>query len=65
MILQINVSHEGLGVILIQMDSEGKGKAVACASKSLTPAEAWCVNIEQEMLAMDFGSMRFHHYLYG
>ena len=35
------------------------------ASKSLTPAETIYANIECEMLAVVFGCLKFHHYLYG
>ena len=38
---------------------------IAHASKSLTPAEIRYANIEHEMLAVVFGCLKFHHYLYG
>ena len=39
-------------------------KVIAYASKNLTPAETRYANIECEMLAVVFGYLKFHHYLY-
>ena len=49
------------------MNKEWQGglKPVAYASKSLTDAEKNYSNIERELLAVVFGCIRFHHYLYG
>ena len=63
--LQVDASKGGLGAVLIQNDPNGKGKPIAFASKSLTPAETRYANIERKMLAVVFGCMKFHHYLYG
>ena len=62
--LQVNASKVSFGAVLIQNDSKGRCKPVAFASKSLTPAETRYANIEHEMLAVVFGCMKFHHYLY-
>ena len=59
-VLQVDASQVGLGAALLQ-DS----KVIAYASKSLTPAETRYANIEREMLAVVFGCLEFHHYLYG
>ena len=59
-VLQVDASQVGLGAALLQ-DS----KVIAYASKSLTPAETRYANIEHEMLAVVFGCLKFHHYLYG
>ena len=59
-VLQVDVSQVGLGAALLQ-DS----KVIAYASKSLTPAETRYANIECEKLAVVFGCLKFHHYLYG
>ena len=53
------------GDVLIQKSSEGREKTVTYASKSLTAAETRYANTEKEMLAVVFGSTRFHHYMYG
>ena len=50
---------------LLQEDNQGKLRPGAYASKSLTPAEARYANIEREMLAVVWGCIKFHHYLYG
>ena len=63
--LQVDASKVGLGYVLIQKDRQGRSRPVVFASKSLTPAETRYANIECEMLAVVFGLMRFHHYLYG
>ena len=59
-VLQVDASQVDLRAALLQ-DS----KVIAYASKSLTPAETRYVNIECEMLAIVFGCLKFHHYLYG
>ena len=63
-ILQVDASKRGLEAVLIQEDSEGGDKPVVYASKSLIPAESRYANIKQEMQAVVFGCMRFHHYFY-
>ena len=40
-------------------------RSVAYTSKSLIPAETTYANIEREMLAVVWGCIKFHHYLYG
>ena len=63
--LQVDASKVGLESVLIQKDSQGKNRPVVFASKILTPAVTRYANIDCEMLAIVFGCMRFHHYLYG
>ena len=55
----------GLGGVLLQEDSQGRTRPVAYASKALTPCETRYANIEREMLAVAWGCIKFHHYLYG
>ena len=62
---QVDASKVSLGAVLIHYDSQGRGKPVALALKSLTPAETRYANIEHEMLAVVFGCIKLHHYLYG
>ncbi|XP_033126376.1 uncharacterized protein LOC117124300 [Anneissia japonica] len=59
-ILEVDASQKGLGACILQ-----NGKAVAFASKSLSPAQANYSNIERETLALVFGINRFHTYLFG
>ena len=63
--LQVDASKVGLGAVLIQKDSQDRSRPVAFASNSLTPTEMRYADVEYEMLAVVFGCMRFHHYLYG
>ena len=49
--LHVDASKVSLGAVLIQNDFQGRGKPVAFASKSLTPAETRYTNIEHKMLA--------------
>uniref|UniRef100_A0A8C9V4K9 Reverse transcriptase/retrotransposon-derived protein RNase H-like domain-containing protein n=1 Tax=Scleropages formosus TaxID=113540 RepID=A0A8C9V4K9_SCLFO len=58
--LEVDASLKGLGAALLQ-----NGCPVAFASKTLTPTQANCSNIEREMLALVHGIERFHAYLYG
>ena len=62
--LQVNASQVGLGGVLLQEDSQGRTRPVAYASKALTPCETRYANIEREMLAVAWGCIKFHHYLY-
>ena len=65
--LQVDASIQGLGAgaALMQKDQQGRLKPVAYASKSLTDAKKRYSNIECELLAVVFGHIKFHHYLYG
>ena len=62
--LQVDASIQGLGAASVQKDQQGRLKPVAYVSKSLTDAEKRYSNIEHELLAVVFGCIRFHHYLY-
>ena len=58
--LQTDYSKKGLGAVLVQ-----EGRPVRYASKAVTVPEANFAPIEGEMLAVFYGIMKFHHYLYG
>ena len=62
--LQVDASQVGLGGVLLQEDNNGRQKPVAFATKNLSPAEKRYANIEREMLAVVWGCIKFHHYLY-
>ena len=49
----------------MQEDSQGITRPVVYESKALTPHETRNVNIERKMLAVAWGCIKFHHYLYG
>ena len=63
--LQVDASQVGLGVVLLQEDFQGRTRPVTYASKALMPCETRYANIEREMLAVAWGCIKFHHYLYG
>ena len=63
--LQVDASQVGLDGVLLQEHNNGSQRPVAHASKSLSPAEKRYANIEREMLAVVWGCIKFHHYLYG
>ena len=54
--LETDYSKKGLGAVLVQ-----EGRPVRYASKLVFVTEA----IDSEILAVLFGVMKFHHYLYG
>ena len=58
--MEVDASQKGLGLGLLQ-----NNKPVAFASKSLSPAQKNYSNIERETLALVFGILRFHNYLFG
>ena len=62
--LQADALQVGLGGVLLQEDSQGRTRPVAYVSKALTPCETRYANIEREMLAVAWGCIKFHHYLY-
>ncbi|XP_059061669.1 uncharacterized protein K02A2.6-like [Achroia grisella] len=58
--VSVDASSRGLGACLLQ-----GGQPVAYAARTLTPAESRWAQIEKEMLAVVFGCLRFHQYVYG
>ena len=58
--ISVDASSKGLGATLIQDDHP-----VAYASKSLTHSQQQYAQIVKEMLAIVFGCVRFHDYIYG
>ena len=58
--VEVDASQKRLGACLVQ-----DGKPVAFAPKALKPHESNYSNIERETLAMVFGVLRFHTYLFG
>ena len=62
---QIYASLLGLGASLLQENESGVVHPVAYASKSLSGAEKRYACIERELLAIVFGTQRFHTYVYG
>ena len=57
---QVDASKSGIGAALLQDD-----RSVAYTSNSLTATRQRYAPVEQEMLAVVFGCLRFHQYIYG
>ncbi|XP_044764458.1 uncharacterized protein K02A2.6-like [Coccinella septempunctata] len=62
--LTIDASPHGIGAILSHTYPSGAERPIAYASKSLTRAEKNYSQIEREGLAIIFGVIKFHQYLY-
>lgn len=61
--LYVDASPHGLGAVLVQLDKDAKPRVIACASKSLSPAEQKYPHTQKEALAMVWGVERFSNYL--
>ncbi|XP_062538134.1 uncharacterized protein K02A2.6-like [Armigeres subalbatus] len=64
-IVAADASQSGIGACLLHRFSDGSLKAVAHASRSLTPAEANYGQIEKQGLALVFAVTKFHRMLLG
>ncbi|XP_062713307.1 uncharacterized protein K02A2.6-like [Aedes albopictus] len=64
-IVAADASQYGIGACLLHRFPDGSLKAVAHASRSLTPAEANYGQIEKEGLALVFAVTKFHRMLLG
>lgn len=63
--LIVDASQDGLGAVLLQTDSEGKARIIACASKTLSHSERNYPQVQREALAIVWGVERFQLYLRG
>ena len=61
----VDASPVGLGAILAQKDCEGNTSIIAVGSRSLAPVEQRYSQTEREALAITWGVLHFHLYLYG
>ncbi|XP_062709570.1 uncharacterized protein K02A2.6-like [Aedes albopictus] len=64
-IVAADASKYGLGAVIMHRFPTGEVKAIAHASRSLTPAEMNYGQVEKEALALIFAVTRFHKMLYG
>ena len=64
-VLETDASHQGLGAVLSQVQSDGRSHPIAYASRGLTPAEKNYGITDLETLAVVWSISHFHYYLYG
>ncbi|XP_052566093.1 uncharacterized protein K02A2.6-like [Culex pipiens pallens] len=64
-VVAADASKYGLGAVIMHRFPSGEVKAIAHASRSLTPAEMNYGQVEKEALALVFAVTRFHKMLYG
>lgn len=58
--LSVDASSKGLGAVLLQ-----EGQPITYGSRALTPAQQNYAQIEKETLAVVYGCIKFHQYVYG
>jgi transposase InsO family protein len=63
--LSTDASKDGIGVVLLQKQQSGNWHPVAYGAKSMSVTEQRYAQIEKELLALVYGCVKFHQYVYG